>query len=519
VRQGTIVFVAQGAINGTAVFRITTADPITIDSTSIAFASMGLLSTPVPLSSGGSGAASAISALSNFGVIQVTAEAGTNTITGTIDALVTAYRADQLFILVPANDNTGAATFNPTPSGGAALGAKNIFFNGAALTAGELMAGVPVLLQYDGTQFNIIGNSPLVATGAVDAAGDILIATAANTIARASGPITPINCQLTYAVAANALTITLKGQNGSDLSASNPALIPFRNATLATGDYTWIALTANQTLTVSSGSTLGAVANQAFRLWVVGFNDGGTFRLGVIKTVTTVAGVLNQTAIIHPLAAWGAASSTAEGGAGGADSARVFYTGTAVIAKAYTTLGYATWDSGLAVIGTWDVGPTRVQPYTQEVPLPGRHVQHSTERDGELTTGTTTIPADDTIPTSTEGDLYLSVSISPSAAANLIHVRATANFGHSAAIGQIISFLQEGTTTFATAVYGKQATANLIGSGVTYGSYLAATTAQHTLSYRAGSSTAGTMTFNGSAGARLYGGSFGSRIDAWEIMT
>jgi phage-related tail fiber protein len=164
VRQGTIVFIAQGAINGTSVFRITTANPITIDSTSIAFASMGLLSTPVPISSGGSGAGSAISALSNFGVIQVTAEAGTNTITGTIDALVTAYRADQLFILVPANDNTGAATFNPTPSGGAALGAKNIFFNGAALTGAELQAGVPVLLQYDGTQFNIIGNSPLVAT-------------------------------------------------------------------------------------------------------------------------------------------------------------------------------------------------------------------------------------------------------------------------------------------------------------------------------------------------------------------
>lgn len=163
--QGTLVVVASGSTNGGSVFKQTTAGPFDIGTTSLAFSSMGLLATPVPVASGGTGGASATAGLANLGVVQVTAEAGTNTITGTVDALVTAYRADQLYILVPANTNTGATTFNPTPSGGSALGAKNVFWNGAACVGGELRAGVPVILQYDGTQFNVVGNSSAMPNG------------------------------------------------------------------------------------------------------------------------------------------------------------------------------------------------------------------------------------------------------------------------------------------------------------------------------------------------------------------
>ena len=83
--------------------------------------------------------------------------AGTNTITATGPVPMSAYASGQMFRFIPANDNTGATTINITPSGGSALGAKNIFFNGAACAGGEIQANMPCLIIYDGTQFNLIG--------------------------------------------------------------------------------------------------------------------------------------------------------------------------------------------------------------------------------------------------------------------------------------------------------------------------------------------------------------------------
>lgn len=103
--------------------------------------------------------------------LALTSVAGTNTITATGAAALAAYATNQIFTLVPANTNTGATTLNITPSGGAALGAKNVFANGAACAGGELVQNVPVIVLYDGTQFNIIGYQPVVATQAQQEAG------------------------------------------------------------------------------------------------------------------------------------------------------------------------------------------------------------------------------------------------------------------------------------------------------------------------------------------------------------
>jgi hypothetical protein len=92
----------------------------------------------------------------------LTGVAGTNTITATGPAQMASYVAGQRFHFIPAATNTGAATLNITPSGGAALGAKNIFSRGAALTDRELVINVPAVVVYDGTQFNM-GTSGAVA--------------------------------------------------------------------------------------------------------------------------------------------------------------------------------------------------------------------------------------------------------------------------------------------------------------------------------------------------------------------
>lgn len=80
------------------------------------------------------------------------AVAGTNTITATASPTLSAYASGQLFILVPANSNTGSTTLNID-----GLGAKNVFSGGAACLGTELVAGVPAAVFYDGTQFNILG--------------------------------------------------------------------------------------------------------------------------------------------------------------------------------------------------------------------------------------------------------------------------------------------------------------------------------------------------------------------------
>lgn len=99
--------------------------------------------------------------------------AGTNTITAVGPANYSYSAALPPVWFIPAATNTGATTINITPSGGVAGGAKNIFFNGAACKGGELKAGVPAVIVYDGTQYNAITPGLLVqrlttSSGSVD---------------------------------------------------------------------------------------------------------------------------------------------------------------------------------------------------------------------------------------------------------------------------------------------------------------------------------------------------------------
>lgn len=87
----------------------------------------------------------------------LTGTAGTNTITATGPANYTLAATHPPVWFIPANTNTGATTLAITPSGGAALTAKNVFSGGAACVGGEIVANVPCAVVYDGTQYNILG--------------------------------------------------------------------------------------------------------------------------------------------------------------------------------------------------------------------------------------------------------------------------------------------------------------------------------------------------------------------------
>lgn len=176
------------------------------------------------------------------------------------------------------------------------------------------------------------------------------------------------NCTIAVSAAASALTIAVKDNGGNDPSASSPCNVNFRNVTGTVGSTTALQVTSASSLVVSSGSTLGVTSSTAFRLWVVGFNDGGTFRLGVINCAIS-GGVFGLTEGIP-------ASSTAEGGAGGADNAGVFYTGTAVLSKAYRILGFIEWGASGLTAGTWTTtNLVTVQAFGAGIKKPGDVVQ------------------------------------------------------------------------------------------------------------------------------------------------
>lgn len=99
-----------------------------------------------------------ITAATGFSPFVLTGAAGTNSITANAPANLTALFTGLLVVLTPAGANTGATTLQITPSGGVALAAKSVFWKGAALVGREFST-VPKVLQYDGTQFNLLDGS------------------------------------------------------------------------------------------------------------------------------------------------------------------------------------------------------------------------------------------------------------------------------------------------------------------------------------------------------------------------
>jgi hypothetical protein len=142
---------------------------------------------------------------------------------------------------------------------------------------------------------------------------------------------------ITATVAANALTITL-----------SPTSLAFRSATLGDGTIYNRQITSAITLTISSGSTLGTVSAQQSRIVVLAIDNAGTIELAAVN----IAGgnQLDETNLI---------STTAEGGAGAADSANVIYSTTARTNVAYRVVGFV--QSTQSTAGTWATAPSTIQ--------------------------------------------------------------------------------------------------------------------------------------------------------------
>jgi hypothetical protein len=396
-----------------------------------------------------------------------TAGGTANALTLTPTPALTAYAVGASFLFTAASDSTTAATV--AISGLAAIALQS---NYAALVGGEIQTGKVYRVTLNTlTTAQIRPESGLIDVNKFTTKGDILVATAAGVVTRvgvganstvftadsaqSSGVrwatldgafVTMINGKIEHSRAGNAETIAIKTKAGADPSASDPVLLVFRSATVTDGGYEVLTLTAATSLTITSGSTLGASSGVAFRLWIVGFNDGGTFRLGVINCRTTAS--------IYPLAPWNIASSTAEGGAGGADSAQVFYTGAAVTSKAYVVLGYS--EFGLATAGTWNTAPSRTQLFGLGVPLPGQPTGNrvfGTNGGGSSTTSTSYVDVSQS-----------NVTITPRSACNIVEVAWSFSAQHINAVG-VNNTLNRQALRDASVIAGPYATVYASGSG------------------------------------------------------
>lgn len=141
---------------------------------------------------------------------------------------------------------------------------------------------------------------------------------------------------ISASVSANALTISASSLN-----------LWFRSTTLGSGATTNVIGTPAN-LVISSGSTLGTVNAVASRIVVIALNNAGTIELAAVNI--SGGNQLDETNLI---------STTAEGGAGGADSANVIYSTTARTSVAYRVIGFI--DSTQTTAGTWATAPSTIQ--------------------------------------------------------------------------------------------------------------------------------------------------------------
>ncbi len=134
-------------------------------------------------------------------------------------------------------------------------------------------------------------------------------------------------------------------------------------------------------------------------------------------------------------------------------------------------------------------------------------------------TGTTILPGDNTIPQNTEGDEYITASITPLSATNRLVVDVIAFVGHSV------------TDVIVTGALFQNSTANAICAGIHYANcanvlpivirheMAAGSTSAITFKLRIGGSVAGTTYFNRASTGAIFGGVLRSSIRITEIAS
>jgi len=149
----------------------------------------------------------------------------------------------------------------------------------------------------------------------------------------------------------------------------------------------------------------------------------------------------------------------------------------------------------------------------------GSIVQVVNFQTGAFATGSTAIPYDDTIPQNTEGDQYMSLSITPTSATNKLRITVTLVGGEATNTSDkfTVALFQDSTVNALAAVTGTNVSAAHPCATTFSHHTTSGTTSATTFKVRAGNDVAFPFNFNGNAGARLMGGVMASSITIEEI--
>lgn len=150
--------------------------------------------------------------------------------------------------------------------------------------------------------------------------------------------------------------------------------------------------------------------------------------------------------------------------------------------------------------------------------LAGSVVQTKNVQLQTATTGTTTIPLDNSKPQNTEGDQYLSLAITPSNASNLLEIVVQLHVSHSVNTARMYAALFQDSTAdcLASAASYIAEAANCFPLCFTFW-MVAGTTSATTFKVRAGSNTAGTTTVSNISASAAFNSTLVSSMTIREI--
>lgn len=153
---------------------------------------------------------------------------------------------------------------------------------------------------------------------------------------------------------------------------------------------------------------------------------------------------------------------------------------------------------------------------TAATALSGSVIQIANTVTGATASGSTAIPQDDTIPQKTEGDQFMSLSITPHNSSNNLKIDIVFNAVFSSQNGTVALFQDSTSNALAVGTMGVTGTSTIMGN-CTFSWYMAAGTTSSTTFYVRAGSGSGTTYFNGGSSGRQFGGVLASSITITEF--
>jgi len=179
-------------------------------------------------------------------------------------------------------------------------------------------------------------------------------------------------------------------------------------------------------------------------------------------------------------------------------------------------IGYIEITTG-ATAGEWDNAPTKIQAMGPGARRSGDMVQRVRYQTGAKAIGSTASVFDDSIPQITEGDEYMTVSITPTSVLNNLYIDIVTNTDIQANSYALIALHQDAVANALASVLSYNPTNEVRVVSFSH-KMIAGTVSPTTFRVRIGSTNGSSVTFNGMNNTAYLGGVCASSITVTEVF-